>query len=650
MTNFITNQPTKELQKRLSELINKSDELKFLIGFFYFSGIRELYDGLNNNPKVIIKVLVGLNVDLINFRIVEYSTPDKLSDEEQVDQFFQSIKKSINSEQFDNQEFYKQVTFFIQLIKDDRLIIRKTLEPNHAKLYIFKLEEGQIGRNQLFITGSSNLTRAGLTTQNEFNVEIGDYGFNDAEKYFDHLWERAVKINEFADLKSRLIDIIEKETLIKELTPFEAYCLVLKSYLDSYEHKDIGTAIIALLEKNGYKQYQYQLDAVREALAIIEKNNGVLIADVVGLGKTIIACAIARYLRKRGLVICPPGLIGDMNKKSGWRKYIEQFGLYDWEVRSLGELENTLEYLKQHDDFEVVIIDEAHRFRNQDTEGYELLKTICRNKIVILLTATPFNNKPEDVLAIIKLFIIPKKSSITLDNNLVDLFRYFDSVFKILGFIGKYHASIDKEKRRKAAEYYKSLFEEDNINLTKVKKKTHYIAKQIRHVIEPITIRRNRLDLEKNPYYKEEVKNLSKVADPIEWLYGLTPEQSAFYDEIIRDYFGDPDDGGKFLGAIYRPFEYEQGSLKSEDEEKVSAEKQREYITQRALFDIMRRLLVKRFESSFGAFQKSIENFKKVHQDVLKFIYKTGNGDPLKGEYILAVSYTHLTLPTIYSV
>lgn len=635
MTNFITNQPTKELKTRLTELISRSGELKFLIGFFYFSGIRELYEGLKNNPRVIIKVLVGLNVDLLNFRLVEVSTSGKLSNDEHVSQFFQSIRKSINTDHFDNQEFYEQVKFFIQLIKDDRLLIRKTLEPNHAKLYLFKLEEGQIGRNQLFITGSSNLTKAGLTTQNEFNVEIGDYGFEEAEQYFDNLWKKAVKITEHENYKSRLIEIIEKNTLIKEITPFEAYCLVLKTYLDSYQHKEIGTSIIEILEKNGYKPYQYQLDAIREALAIIERNNGVLIADVVGLGKTIIACAIAKHLRERGIVICPPGIMGDVNKKAGWRKYIEQFGLYEWEVRSLGDLEGTLEFVKQHDDIKVVIVDEAHRFRNQDTEGYELLKTICRNKIVILLTATPFNNKPEDVLSLIKLIITPKKSTITLNNNLVYLFRYYDSLYKALGFIRKYHNSRDVKKKTTALDIYRSMFEEETIDLKKVKSKTNYIAKQIRNVIEPITIRRNRLDLVKNPAYRNEVMNLSKVADPIEWFYDLTPEQSAFYDKIILEYFADPDEGGKFKGAIYRPFEYEHGRLKEEETEKLSAEKQREYVTQRALFDIMRRLLVKRFESSFGAFEQSIKNFKRIHEDVLAFITKLGKGNPLKGEYIL---------------
>ena len=636
MRNFITNHDAANLKTRLIELIKKSDELKFLVGFFYFSGIRELYEGLKEKPNINIKVLVGLNVDKTNFGLLEFADQDKqLSDEERCYKFLQSVKKSLNSEDFDTQEFYQQVRFFIKLISENKLIIRKTYNPNHAKIYLFKLEEGQVKKN-LFITGSSNLTKAGITTQEEFNVEISDFGFEDAETYFDHLWDEAVKITEDDVIKRRLIEVVEKQTLIKDITPFEAFVLVLKTYLDSYEKKEVSQSLIKILEENGYKRYQYQLDAVKQALAIIEKNNGVIIADVVGLGKTIIACAVARELKKRGIVICPPGIVGDKEKKSGWKKYAEEFGLNSigWEIWSLGDLEKIAVSIQKAKDIEVVIVDEAHRFRNQDTKDYEYLKNICRNKIVILLTATPFNNRPGDILSLLKLFITPKKSSITLENNLVDKFRAFKGIFDRLGYIKKYWKSQNEDKRKKAENYYEGLFEEKTINLHKVKQRSHYLAKQIRDVIELVTIRRNRLDLQNNPLYKNEVKDLSKVKDPKEWFFELTRKQSEFYDQVTSHYFGDPDEGGQFKGAIYRPFEYEV------EREKVSGEKLTEkenfqFIQQRNLYDFMRRLLVKRFESSFGSFEKSIENFKRITKAVLEFIKKTGNGDYYKGEYIL---------------
>lgn len=624
MGNFITNSNVDNLKNRLSELINKSDELKFLVGFFYFSGIRELYQGLKDNPDVKIKVLVGLNVDKQNYGLIEYGDPEKqLSDEERCHKFFESIKKSLNTENFDRKDFYEQVKYFIRLICENKLIIRKTYNPNHAKVYIFKLQEDQVGKKNLFITGSSNLTKPGLSTQEEFNVEIGDYGFEDTEKYFDSLWEEAVKITEFDDTKKKLIEVIEEGTLVKEILPFEAFCLVLKTYLEQ-KQGEIGESLINILEKNGYKTYQYQLDAVKQALGIIKDYNGVIVADVVGLGKTIVACAIAKQLKKRGIIICPPGLVGDKNKKSGWKKYTEEFGLYDWEVRSLGDLENTTEFIKKAKDIEVVIVDEAHRFRNQDTKDYESLRNICRGKQVVLLTATPFNNRPDDILSLLKLFVTPKKSSITLESNLADQFKGFKNVFDKLGYIKKYwNYSSDNTKKNKAQNYYKALFEEDIIDLKKVAGRARYLAKQIRNVIEPVTIRRNRLDLKNNPFYKNEIKELSEVANPKEWFFVLSDEQSIFYSEIIENYFGDPDESGRFKGAIYRPFKYERG-----DKGEMSEDENRQFQQQRNLFDFMRRLLVKRFESSFGSFEQSIKNFKKATENSQKFINKTG-------EYIL---------------
>jgi len=623
MTNFITNSGAGNLKKRLIELIQKSDELKFLVGFFYYSGIRELYQGLKENTNTNLKVLVGLNVDKTNFGLLEFAAQDgHLSDEEKSYKFLKSVKKSLNSDNFDTKVFYEQVRYFIKLINEDKLLIRKTYKPNHSKIYIFKLEEGQVGRKNLFITGSSNLTKSGLTTQEEFNVEISDYGFEDTEKYFDTLWDEAVIITEDNIIKKILIEIIEKETLIRDITPFEAFVSILKTYLDSFEQKEVGRSLTKILEDNGYSPYKYQLDAVKQALAIIERNNGVIIADVVGLGKTVIACSIALELRKRGLIICPPGLVGDKNKTTGWEKYTEEFRLYDWEVRSSGDLEGVAEFIQKAKDIEVVIIDEAHRFRNQDTKDYEYLKNICRDKIVILLTATPFNNRPADILSLLKLFITPKKSSITLENNLVDKFRTFKGIFQLLGYIKKCWNETNEAKRKKAESYYEGLFGEKVINLKKVKQRSHYLAKQIRDVIEPVTIRRNRLDLQNNPFYKNEVKQLSKVADPKEWFFELTKSQSEFYDKIINTYFGDPDEGGLFMGAIYRPFEYEV-ERKKIDGEKLTEKENFQFIQQRNLYDFMRRLMVKRFESSFGSFEQSIKNFKKINEIVLEFIDKT---------------------------
>lgn len=624
---FITNKSTKTLKKRLHELIQHSQELKCLVGFFYFSGWQELYQSLKAQPGIQIKILVGLDVDRRLSQTIEVAESDEnQSNDEKVDRFFESLSNALNAESMDIEEFYEQMGFFMDLIQQERLLIRKTLEPNHAKLYLFKVkDELKDLTDGRFITGSSNLTRAGILEQNEFNVEISDYGTEEAEQYFDELWETAVQITERPERRNDLMDYLRNRTQAALVTPFEAYMLVLKSYLDLMEQMILKPQIIRLLEKRGYKNYAYQSDAVNQALTILEHYHGVIIADVVGLGKSVIAGMVAKHLGKRGMILCPPGLMGDKNAKSGWQKYLHDFELYDWEIRSSGDLEKAADYVKEYgDDIEVVIVDEAHRFRNQDTQQYEHLSIICRNRQVILLSATPFNNTPADIFSLLKLFIIPGKSKITLDDNLEDRFSSHEATFQRLSYITKNHASLDPEKRHKAEAYYAELFEELPIQLSKVQQRAHYLAKQIRTILEPVMIRRNRLDLKADPTYSQEISELSEVENPQELFFELSSEQSAFYDDVVNDYFGE---GGQFTGAIYQPFLYEK--KKAVEAKKLDQEGNRAYQQQRNLYEFMRRLLVKRFESSFGAFAKSISNFERVHQLVLEFIEKSG------GKYIL---------------
>ncbi len=628
-TTFITNESDKKLKQRIAELIGHSKELRFLVGFFYFSGIRELYSSLKNSPDIQLDVLVGLNVDKSVHGLVEYGDNTKgLTNRERFEQFLTSVSKSINSDDFDNEAFYDQARFFIQAIKQEKLRIRKTYDPNHAKLYIFRLkDELTTIKKSFFITGSSNLTKAGLSYQDEFNVEISDYGVREAEDYFARLWEEAVKITETADFRDRLIDLLERDTLITEVTPYEAFALILKTYIELQEQKQIKLSLLEVLEKKGYRTYKYQTDAVAQALSIIEQYGGVIVADVVGLGKSIVAGLIARSLSKRGIILCPPGLIGDENAATGWRRYREDFGLYDWEVRSVGleNLKKALELVRSNREYEVVIIDEVHRFRNQDTEAYEVLSNICRDRIVIMLTATPFNNTPADILSLLKLFIVPGRSNITLANDLTARFRSYTQTFRRLSNIRKNCNSPDSQKRNKAIADYEALFGVRTIDLDKVRERTRCLSISIRNVISQVTIRRNRIDLTRDPEYSKEIYELSDVQDPCEIFYELTPEQSEFYDRVLEDYFGEH---GRFTGAIYQPFLYEAGQVEI-DEEDLDREENREFLIQRNLYDFMRRLLVKRFESSFGSFRQSILNFKSVTEKVQAFIESS------RGKHIL---------------
>ena len=632
LKNFITNSDnSKTLGERINKLMSRSEELKFLVGFFYFSGIKQFYDTLKKLydegklKEEHIKVLVGLYVDKGNYGLYEVAKK-ATSNDEYVEELINSIKLSFTSEELDTEEIYNQAEFFIKLLEERKLVIRKTREPNHSKLYLFKIDE--VSTPHLFITGSSNLTKAGLISQNEFNVEMKDYGFTEAEEYFDELWKNSVELSQ--DNVEKLINAFRNDTFLRKVSPFTAYVYLLKTYLDTHESKQISKDFKKLMKKKGYENYSYQSEAISQAIANCEAHGGTILADVVGLGKTVVACMVAKALGKRGIVLAPPHLIGTDDKSTGWKKYLEDFELYvyGWEVWSIGKLEEALKVVREHDNIEVVIVDEAHRFRNENTVSYHYLKEICRGKTVLLLTATPFNNSPSDIFSLLKLFTIPKKSTIVFDENLKYKFDEYERLFSKLSYISKNYDSKDKNKIARVRNYYSNIFVESKIDMNKVRGKVKEIARHVRAILEPVVIRRNRLDLK---HYDEKI-DFPEVKDPIEWFYELTKEQSEFYDEVIRA-FNEARLGGRFKGAIYMPIIYERDILDEEVEEVTGEEfeeksnlRKEERFTlmyQRNLYNFMRRLLVKRFESSFGSFYKSVERFKSINEKALNFIKKT---------------------------
>lgn len=610
------------------KLVENSDELKFLVGFFYFSGLDELYQALKNNEDILIKILVGLNADKKLEQIYEFASVTKgKTDREHVEElYFNSLRTSLNSNDFDNKGNYEQILFFLNMIKQGKIIIRKTRNPNHGKLYYFNHKENPYSKSS-FITGSSNLTSSGLHKQEEFNIEITDYYQEEVSNYFDELWEESVRITENPEFLEKLIKIIEYETLVTEVTPFEAFVKIMKTYLDTIQDGADENWISELLIKNNYKSLQYQIDAVKQAVNIIDNYGGCILADVVGLGKSVVASLIGVSLKERGMVICPPGLMGDDDGTSGWQKYLEDFDLHNWKVRSSGKLEEISEYLKERDDYDVIVIDEAHRFRNQDTQSYEYLQSICNGRKVILLTATPFNNSPSDVFSLLKLFIIPGKSSISLEDDIENKFITKQTEYEELSYILKNEKALhsgkkkDKKRKEKVIKNYFRYFGTKEIDISRVRSRLHEIAIYIRNTIEPITIRRNRLDLIKDNVYKDELNELVIPEDPQEIFFQLSKEQSKFYDYIIEECFQEE---GKFTGAIYKPIVYEK-ALSEDNIEKLSQEDAFELYRQKNLYDFMRRLVVKRFESSFYAFAQTINNFIKINESALNFIENSKN-------------------------
>ena len=551
MNTLLTNKRGAVVKKRLSELISLSGELKVLVGFFYFSGIKALYEALAANPKIRLRILVGMETERVMGRLVECSLEETddfgrrvpVSDFELAERYLASLRRAVNAPEFDKQSFHERFGFFLGLLREGRLLIRKTREPNHAKLYIFDLAgEAALLAQSAWITGSSNLTLPGLTAQHELNVEIRDFGAEEVNALFEELWNDAVLLTENEAVLKSMLALLGEESIVAPVTPYEAYAMVLKAYLDQQAQVDATERLEKMLEANGFRRYRYQLDAVNQALTILKEYGGVIIADVVGLGKSVIASMIARGTFKRGIVIAPPGLLGDEKKRtSGWQDYRNAFKLHGWELFSGGLLENALNYVQNEDDVEVVIIDEAHRFKNQDTQDYEQLCNICRGRQVILLTATPFNNTPADIFALLKLFIVPNKSKITLDNQLAARFATYDVLFRRLSEVQKLFRSADPEKRKRAQKAYAKLYRhflgkdcgEEGIDSARVKTWARRLAHEIRHLLEPVIIRRNRLDLRSDPDYSQEVTELSTMRPPVEQFFELTPERADLCDRRI---------------------------------------------------------------------------------------------------------------------
>lgn len=192
---FITNQAKDgqtTLGKRLSELIAHADQLDMLVGFFYFSGVKVLADALRDRPSLKMRVLVGMDAEFAVGQLVEVIAKGGDSQEAVRERFYESKRKILGSAAVDTQAFHERVGIFIDLVKSGRLDIRKTRDPNHAKLYIFGMDESQVGTKKYWITGSSNFSEPGLSTRDELNVQIGDFGQDEAQKYFDDLWAKAV--------------------------------------------------------------------------------------------------------------------------------------------------------------------------------------------------------------------------------------------------------------------------------------------------------------------------------------------------------------------------------------------------------------------------------------------------------------------------
>lgn len=557
---FITNEPNQTLKERFNVLIKDAQCFDVLVGYFFTSGFYAIYPVLEKTEK--IRILVGISTDRKTYDLLTAAKDEKqlefiFSHAEAKQVVENQVVAELESSQ-DSEYVERGVLKFIDWIRTKKLEIKAYPSQNiHAKVYILTFKEGDrdIGR---VITGSSNLTQSGLADNLEFNVELknsADYNF--ARYKFEELWRDAVDVSE------KYIEAINTKTwLNQDITPYQLYLKLLYEYFkDELSQTD---EVFANYFPENFMKLEYQEQAVLNAKKILEEYGGVFISDVVGLGKTYISTLLAGQLDGRTLVIAPPVLL-DKDNPGSWTNAFSDFRIAA-DFESIGKLDDIL--AKGTEKYTNIIIDEAHRFRTETNVTYEKLAEICRGKRVILVTATPYNNSPWDILSQIKLFQNTIKSTIP---NKPDL----NSFFNIL------------EKRLKGLDRQR-----DNEKYLRVVKEN---AKVIREqVLKYLMVRRTRIEIIK--YFGDDLKTQNlrfpDVANPEPLFYELNAEEDNIFTATIELL------AQQFTYARYTPLLYLKNPLVHPEE-----------TAQKNMGKFMKILLIKRLESSFFAFRKSIDRF-----------------------------------------
>ncbi len=570
---FITNEAGKNLRDRFGVLL--ADDTRFfdcLVGYFFVSGFYKLHPALTKTEK--IRILVGIKTDRPVYELSQSATEQQ----EFVVESHAQVKAQLPGEILnelqksgDSSEIEDGIRKFVEWIKSGKLEIRAfPSERLHAKLYIMTFQEGDRDKGRV-ITGSSNFTEAGLQDNLEFNVELknrSDYDF--AIQKFNELWAKAVEVTK------DYVSTIETKSPYAQFTPYELYL----KFLYEYFRREISLPdeIEDIYLPEGFKKLKYQEEAVLSAEKVLEEYGGAFLSDVVGLGKTYMSALLARQLNEPCLVIAPPHLL-DENNPGSWRNVFHQFGVRGYWCESIGKLDALLK--RDLTKYKTVFIDESHRFRTEDTQSYELLAQICRGKRVVLVSATPLNNTPQDILSQIKLFQPGKNSTIPNVRNLEAFF----------GALRRKLEGLDRQKHRD--QYFKTV--QENARATREK------------ILKFLMIRRTRTEIEKN--YGEDLKKqglkFPEVANPEPLFYKFNKTENEIFNETIRLLTSD------FKYARYKPLEYYEG-------ERTGQEIQ----SQINLAKFMKILTVKRLESSFTAFRSTLGRFIQTYERVIAEFHK----------------------------
>ena len=594
-SHFFTNRGGNTLMKEFEGILENNPQVKNLdavVGFLRASGYFTLRPFLDNINKV--RILIGIDVDKYIAHAHQRGELFFGAEEQVKEECLRLLKQDIEASHYTKQ-VEDGMLQMVQDMIDGKLELRAHPSKKiHAKFYILYPDNYNQHTFGAAITGSSNLSGNGLgigdDKQYEFNVKLTQFDDVDfAKQEFEQLWQEAEGVPiDATDYRATL----DKTYLKGDVTPYELYIKMLMDYFSDRVLEVDQDDPFDMPE--GYEKFEYQMDAVVEGYQKLIRYDGFFLADVVGLGKTVIATMIAKkFLIENGrdntkiLVVYPPAV------EQNWKTTFKDFGIDKYtRFVSNGSLSKILDDDNYNywnaDEYDLVLVDEAHKFRNHTTGTFHQLQEICKmprvetgnipgyKKKVMLISATPMNNSPADLYYQILMFQDPRHCTIDGVPNLTAFFSPLVVEFR---------------KMRQQA----------NFDLVQFKK----LAERVRDkVIKPLTVRRTRTDIESVARYSKDIHGFPKVAKPIKKDYELNDHLATLFEEAIQTL------DKKLNYARYQAIAYLKPEVSNglyDNAELIS----------RSLAGIRKNGLVKRLESSFYAFKISVDNFRQANQNLI---------------------------------
>ena len=594
-SHIFTNKDGNTLIKEFEGVLQHNPQIRNLdavVGFLRASGYFSLRPFLDNIGKV--RVLIGIDVDKYIAKAAQQGKLFFGAEEEVKEEYLRKIRTDIETSNY-RKDIEDGIYLMVQDLLDKKLELRAHPSKKiHAKIYVLYPDNFNQYSQSMAITGSSNLSGNGLgitqDKQYEFNVKLDRYDdVKFAKDEFEQLWNEA----EGCEITSEDIKAAIDRTYLKgDVPPYDLYIKMLMEYYADRVLETDSTDPFDMPE--GYTKYDYQMDAVIEGYQKLIRYDGFFLSDVVGLGKTIVATMIAKkfliengYEHTKILVVYPPAV------EQNWKSTFKDFGIDKYaKFITNGSLSKVLDEEDYNywnaEEYDLILVDEAHKFRSHTTSAFEQLQEICKmprleagnipgyKKKVMLISATPMNNSPADIYTEILLFQDPRHCTIDGVSNLTAFFSPLIKEFKRL-----------RKNNNTSIEDFKRL------------------AEKVRdRIIKPLTVRRTRTDIESIPRYNKDVNGFPKVEHPIENQYELNEHLANLFEQAIQIL------DKKLTYARYQAIAYLKPEVANglyDNAELIS----------RSLAGIRKNGLVKRLESSFYAFQVSIENFHQANQNMI---------------------------------